>query len=76
MFCLVIGRAPFECAHEKDTRWPYISTGNFTGLFEYLSVPTPSANALDLLKSLLTTADKRLDVAAVLKHAWCTEEIA
>jgi len=75
MFCLLVGSAPFERARIKDTRWQFVATGNFAGLFEYLGVPSPSASAVDLLKGLLTTADKRLTMAAVLRHPWFSERL-
>jgi len=75
MFCLLVGSAPFERARIKDTRWQFVGTGNFAGLFEYLGVPSPSASAVDLLKGLLTTADKRMTVAAVLRHPWFSERL-
>jgi len=73
LFCLLVGSAPFERARSRDTRWQFIAAGNFPGLFHYLGVSSPSASAVDLLKGLLTSDDKRLDVAAVLKHPWLTE---
>jgi len=74
MFCLLVGSAPFETAHPTNPRWQLISSGDFKTLFELTEVTGPSASAVDLLKGLLTTADKRMTMAAVLKHPWFNEE--
>jgi len=70
MFRLLVGCAPFERAHPNDLRWQLIAAGDFPGLFKCLRVPCPSASAVDLLQQLLVSADKRLSIAAVLKHPW------
>jgi len=75
MFCLLVGSAPFERAHRKDPRWQLIAAGDFQALFDLIGVAGPGASAVDLLKGLLTTADQRLSIAAVLKHAWFSEQL-
>jgi len=74
MFCLLTGSAPFEAARADDPRWCLLASGDFDAFFAFVDVSIPDINAVDLLKSLLTTADKRISIAAVLQHPWFSQD--
>jgi serine/threonine protein kinase len=70
LFIMLVGRAPFQWAHNSDQRFAQISSNRLREMIKHIGIPL-SNTVIDLLQNMLCREPKkRLLLREILSHPW------